>query len=488
MKTILKQAIFTGLLLLSANLFSSVSAFFGYSTFNTPENKPYVETYFSVIGKSIKYQKLPSGKYIGTVNISVAFTQGDQIKAFKKVSVSSPEIDDTLKAVNFLHLERFPVDNGKYNLEIEVGDPLVPGKVFKHKEEVEVLYPESEMMISSIQLLEGFNKTEGNTTMLSKNGYEVYPYVSTFLPKNIEFLAFYGEVYNSLSKLGKDEKFVVLYFIENYETGVKLIDYNGFSRQTASPVNVIMGRMDIKGLPTGRYNLVLEARDKNNVPVGFRKIYFERSNPMARLDAKDVESVNIDNTWITAYKNVDTLTDIIRSLRPISGESEKLYADNQIRGANVKWMQQYIYAFWVNRDRLNSKAAFEAYNFEVAKVQKSFGTQIMRGYETDRGRVYLQYGPPDSREEVQNEPSAYPYEIWHYYRLKQQTNKKFIFYNPDLVTNNYVLLHSDARGEIFDSRWNIKLHSRNNASHDLDQEKVDSKFGNRADDLFRNPR
>ncbi len=46
-------------------------------------------------------------------------------------------------------------------------------------------------------------------------------------------------------------------------------------------------------------------------------------------------------------------------------------------------------------------------------------------------------------------PNSYPYEIWEYYHLADgEVDKKFVFYDRELVGNNYELLHSDARGEI----------------------------------------
>jgi len=152
-------------------------------------------------------------------------------------------------------------------------------------------------------------------------------------------------------------------------------------------------------------------------------------------------------------------------------------------------MQQYLYSFWVNRNKENPEAEWNKYNTDVKKVNKLFSTQTMRGYETDRGRVYLQYGAPDQRTVVESEPNSYPYEIWQYYKLKDQSNRKFLFYNQDLVTNNYTLLHSDAKGEVYDAAWSMKLHKRTIQSNNMDVTKpgIDT-FGNQSDDLFKNPR
>ncbi|MDY0016185.1 MAG: hypothetical protein RBS13_08250, partial [Bacteroidales bacterium] len=54
----------------------------------------------------------------------------------------------------------------------------------------------------------------------------------------------------------------------------------------------------------------------------------------------------------------------------------------------------------------------------------------------------------------------YPYEIWYYYSTYNQYNINFIFYNRDLVTNFYQLIHSTAKDEIYDPRWKLKLKAK----------------------------
>ncbi len=111
----------------------------------------------------------------------------------------------------------------------------------------------------------------------------------------------------------------------------------------------------------------------------------------------------------------------------------------------------------------------------------------------------MQYGSPNLRNAVASEPSAYPYEIWQYDVLvdkkqvtadnyNRQTNRRFVFYNPDLVSNKYRLLHSDANGELFNSRWQMDLHKRDTFSNDPDTEKGSENFGGNVDENFRNPR
>ena len=127
--------------------------------------------------------------------------------------------------------------------------------------------------------------------------------------------------------------------------------------------------------------------------------------------------------------------------------------------------------------------------FRVLVVDNAYKTQISKGYETDRGRVYLKYGPPNIISESYNEPSSYPYEIWHYYELgNNQRNKKFVFYSTDMLTNSFKLLHSDAIGEIQNYKWQIFLNSRWYDPFSVDINAPPNIYGGEADDYYRNPR
>jgi GWxTD domain-containing protein len=158
-------------------------------------------------------------------------------------------------------------------------------------------------------------------------------------------------------------------------------------------------------------------------------------------------------------------------------------------------MKKYFYDFWVKRNADNPKDAWLAYREEVIKVDKKWGNVFRKGYDTDRGRIFLQYGPPDIMVEGVNDPSAKPYEIWEYYKIKDKTNKvpdqtekKFLFYEPNEGNNEFVLLHSDVKGEISEPKWELYLYQRSYQSNDIDETNAPNYVGSRALDLFNNPR
>jgi GWxTD domain-containing protein len=479
---------------------SKITAYLTYASFNVPAKTPYIETYLSIIGNSVNFVKNASGKFQGAVEISITFLQNGDIKNAQKYTLNSPETMDTSIAYpNFIDQQRFTLANGVYTMEVSILDKnSIVEKPFVTQVPITINYNESTILVSDFQLLESYSKSV-NPTILTKSGYDLLPYVSTFYPNNIQKLKFYSEIYNSKKILGTDQKMIFSYFIESYEKRIKLNDYSAFSKQTANDVNILLTEFDISKLPTGNYNLVLEVRDKENKIQAEKKLFFQRQNTNGKFSYEDLKSVDVKNTFVTSYTNMDTLVDYIRCLRPISNFSEVKYAENQLKERKLEIMQQFFYNFWKSRNETEPQLAWLEYYKEVMKVNKEFDTYGLKGYDTDRGRVYLQYGPPDQRSKVEAEPSAYPYEIWEYYRLidkslvttyseNKQSNKKFVFYNPDLVTNKFTLIHSTAQGEVYNTRWEILLHKRDSQSHDMDAEKVQQHFGGNADDNFRNPR
>ena len=479
---------------------ANVVAYMTSSAFNVPGKAPFYETYLSVIGNSVKFVKNSNGKYQGTVDISISFSQKGELKNAQKYSLNSPELDDTLKGFpNFLDQQRYTLPNGMYDVEISIADKNAPSeKPLVTKIPVTVNFPPEIISLSGIQLLESYTKST-TPGVLTKSGFDLLPYVSTYYPENISKLKFYTEIYNSKKIAGEGQKILLSYFLENFETKVKLSEFSAFSKQAANEVNILLAEFNIESLPTGNYNLVVEVRDKDNMLQGEQKIFIQRKNKALQLSEADLKSLDVSKTFAGNYKNVDTLMGYLRSLRPIASFSEVDFLENQLRERNLPLMQQFFFVFWKTRYPDNAEISWLEYSKEVAKTNREFGTYGMKGYDTDRGRVYLQYGPPDQRNMSEHEPSAYPYEIWEYYTLtdkkqvftnpnNRQSNKKFVFYNPDLVSNKYRLIHSNAKGEINNTNWNMLLHKRDTQSNDLDREKSSDHFGGQSNDTFRNPR
>ena len=170
---------------------------------------------------------------------------------------------------------------------------------------------------------------------------------------------------------------------------------------------------------------------------------------------------------------------------------ERSYCSNLVKGEDVKTMQQFLFNFWSKRSPMNPKQGFEDYLAAVRRVNMSFGTTAFPGYRSDRGYVFLKYGQPDKIMEVPDEPAARPYEIWHYYQVANQRDKKFVFMAPDRSTNDYQLIHSNMVGEINNPRWPMEIYQfvyGQGYDQGVDQTEYERGWGSHAVELYNNPR
>ena len=476
-------------LALSSNLQAqNLQALLSYKTYYSPENGPYLETYLSVNARSVVFEKNKAGKLQGAIEVSFVYSDASGIKHSDKYNLLSPEVSDTSQIqFSFLDQQRVQLPNGTYKMELTITDKNVPEKPYRISQNFKLEYYNNILAVSDIQLIDSYTKTV-EPSIISKSGFDLVPFVDNFYPQSMNSIRFYAEIYNTDRVLG-ESSYLINYYIESAESKRVIENLKGFSRQNAGKVNVVLAEIPITDLPSGNYNLVIEARNRENELLAQNTAFFQRSNAARISESDDYRQRDITNTFASYITSTDSLTDYINSMYPISGQLEMMFLNNQLKLADLKLMQQFFYDFWVKRNPINPEKAWQDYRAEVIKVNQEFGNQVRKGYATERGRVYLKYGPPNTISRSYNEPSAYPYEVWHYYKLDNQSNRKFVFYNPDLITNDFVLLHSDAQGEPYNNQWQMMLYKRDSPSRSFDQEQrnVDS-FGNKAGDNFANPR
>jgi GWxTD domain-containing protein len=306
--------------------------------------------------------------------------------------------------------------------------------------------------------------------------------LTNYYPSELSKIPVYFEVYNS-NQLG-DSIFILRQTLKNVETETELIDYEYYSKHLNSPVVPIIRGVDIANLPTGKYELTYTILDRSKIEH-FSQIYtFERTN-MLDLNL-NVENLVLDPAFQNSITD-DSLDYFLESLIPIAKQSEILNIISSLKTKNKEVARKHIQGFWVKTSPTNPYEAWISYKQQVLFVQKLYSNNFQDGYETDRGRVYLKYGAPTNVVQKETSPSEYPYEIWQYNKIERFSNKRFIFYNPDLVNNTYRLLHSDMLGEVKNQGWQGALSKRNTVNGSVDNPNMYNQdhFGGNSNDLFR---
>jgi GWxTD domain-containing protein len=483
---ILASLLFYGFIPLQAK---NLQADLNYTIFDIPGQGPFIETYLSVAGETVIYKKNDKGLFQGNIEVTFIFRQQSDIKEYDKYQLFSPEVTDT-STINFSFIDqqRYFIPAGDYEMEIIISDLNAGKKPFNAIQPVSIQFDDAKINFSGIQLVESFSPSN-QQNILTKGGFDLIPLVYNYYPESINKLTYYTEIYNTEKIMGAGEKFLVVCMIKSFETGNALKDFVSYKKFDTRLIVPVLNEYDITNLPSGNYRMIIEARNKQNEMIAFNEIFFQRSNPNIQYSIEDLASIDVNSTFSSRIGSNDTIQEFINCLDPIATQLEKTFIYKQSKTADLKTKQQFFYNFWASRDPLNPENAWREYYNQVLIVNNAYKTQINKGYETDRGRVYLQYGPPNIISESYNEPSSYPYEIWHYYELgDNQRNKKFVFYTHDMITNNFKLLHSDAIGEVSNYKWQIFLNSRWYDPYNIDAENAPEIYGGEADDYYRNPR
>lgn len=118
---------------------------------------------------------------------------------------------------------------------------------------------------------------------------------------------------------------------------------------------------------------------------------------------------------------VPDLPTAIRQLRYIAKSS----TIKRIQNAPPKEQEQMFKDFWTQRDPspdTEENELLQEYYYRIDRANTLFGS-FRDGWETDRGEVFIRFGPPDEVERHPYEFDTRPYEIWYYY----DTQRRFIF-------------------------------------------------------------
>jgi GWxTD domain-containing protein len=97
--------------------------------------------------------------------------------------------------------------------------------------------------------------------------------------------------------------------------------------------------------------------------------------------------------------------------------------------------QQFIMQFWLRRDPTpgtEQNEMKEEHYRRIAFANDRF-TAGIPGWQTDRGMIYIKYGPPDEIDSHDPTPSTYPYETWRYRFIEGMSTPEFEFVDPTMT-------------------------------------------------------
>ncbi len=448
------------LLFISSSVFSQnkIMFEFDYARFNIDSTNKYLEIYYSIGQQNLKEQVINNKSYVGAyLTIKISDSVNKKIIVDKKYTSKTLVVpSDTLSIKKkLLGVLGYTLPIGEYQLNITATAMADSTNNFEYTEKIIIKKNNpNKYAISDIQLATRIiSNSQNKESIFYKNTMEVFPNPEILYTEKMPILFFYSELYNLTPKSNKKR---ILTLVQQLSTiDDKTLDAKYKTVSTINNSIVEAGVINLKDYPTGKYILSLSLfEDSSEVGVSSSKRFF-LFNPKKKGNLNQFSDNKLafisSEFGIMSEEECDEL--FLKSQAIMIKSDTDTY--NSLK--NVDGKREFLFKFWGERDQepaTNVNEFKDEYLKRVQYVEHRFKTFVSRGINTDRGRVYLQYGEPDEIDNFPNEHNMKPYEMWLYHNI--EGGVLFVFGDVSGY-GNYELLHSTKRGELRDDYWRRRI-------------------------------
>ena len=401
--------------------------FAGFLDLNNPE-KTYQEIYLSFPNFQLAYME-KGMKFIAAYRFSIDITDSTDVQIEHKEWEQVNQIDslDQAEGLTSLEIAAFLLTPGLYSVKIEVKDLNSGATGFADKLMPVSKFQPDGMQLSEIEFARSIVKS-GSRNKFVKNNIEVLPYPSRVFGIESPFLMFYAEIYN----LDHGDSLLKEYSI--IDNNSKTIESSTKTIQVQSSTSVWVEKINTLNIISGKYLLRLKVTNKSTHTAAEREAGLWIDNPYK------VVSLN--------QYNDDNLKEFRSQIAYLVDQNELKFFDE----LNIPAKIQYINDFWNKK-----KPEFRAEHLKRYFIaQERFGSPTIPGWKSDRGRIYIMFGPPDQADREPASVNTRAFEVWFYESLENQGRVEFVFCDFGIL-GNYQLIHSNLKSgeqvEIYNPEW-----------------------------------
>ncbi len=367
---------------------------------------------FSVELQLATSENQPPAQIIERKKIPVADTPGEGAGAFmdlKRFMVAADSvtltltISDSASTKSGIIEHRFPVR--QFNEELSLSDPFFSAHVYKAEEE----------------------------SNFEKHGLVLIPNPSRFffVGDSASKAYVYYEINNLAYLNDRKSSYSVRYSIEDLSGKVRFSDGKENIVKTG-PNSARIETIPLADLASGQYRLSLQVDDLYSGEWTAVRKYFSIVSQIA----SNTQSLPISPEDIARYRD---------QIKYIATHEEKELF-NQLSPEGV---QEFLIQFWKRRDPDPSTSENE-FMLEHFKRLAYCENNFRGGINSDMGRVYLQYGPPnDIIRDTFTLKYTRPVESWVY---AMEGTVEFFFVDR-LEDGNFLLVHSTHVDEFHNENW-----------------------------------
>ena len=309
--------------------------------------------------------------------------------------------------------------------------------------------------LSSIELARRIARApEGSESPFVKSGRLVQPYPDAFYGGDLARVTYYTEVYGVPTDV---PSYTVLAFLSNSTRPTPIDGTVTRTERPVQPVDVIVGAIDVSALPTGEYVLHLAVLNAANEGIAERTKRLFVINPDVAQPAQAIAEAQDDELLYAAMGEEELALNVAHA-RVIATSRER---SELIALRTDEDRRAYLVRFWRNRNNLAGATGDARRTFydRLTRVNDRFRYGGSPGYRTDRGRVYLTYGPPSGVDRQAFNSDSAPFEVWTYENIPGEGVSEFVFVDRT-NSGEMSLVHSTVTGEVSLPRWQSEITNR----------------------------
>ncbi|MBN1466194.1 GWxTD domain-containing protein [candidate division KSB1 bacterium] len=432
-----------------------------WNRFQAADTLIYLEYTAAIARTVLTYQKQENGSYAAEILVESHISSNDSVLYAKNWrardiidSMDSESMSLVIPIINY-----FMVPPGDYFLELKVTDQFGDNRAQSIKFQVTTTAFAGGLSISDTQLATSIQRDDAENAF-NKNGYKVMPNPSSVFGIGLPILYTYNEIYNLVDGTSEEgQKYTVSYHILDND-GNEVKKFPDRVRNKPGRSSVAVNNLNVVTLVSGTYTLQVSVTDheNNQTATTARKFFVYRQDDFAEGGAAfqkvaDDRSEGSGSPGLDASR-YDSMTeeelDLEFDQAKYVAEREEVRTWGRL---NLDGKREYIKEFWAKRDETSGTPENEFktdYLNRVQLVNQMFRGTFTEGWKSDRGRVMLVYGKPDEIERFPSSSDTKEYHYWHYYAI--QGGVQFIFVDKRGM-NDLELVHSTARGELYDTDW-----------------------------------
>ena len=439
-----------------------------YATFKYDDAESIVEVYLAFGAASLGYAPQDSG-FVALVPTELSLWRATDAAlegtpegaVWEYATTLEFTAVDTLsisEGQNYVRQMRITVPSGEYELRVAA--------VASSGQHVEVrrdlIVPDyatsNSCAISDITLATRIMRSTDRSDPFFKNGLMIQPNARHLYGQGMSRLWYYAEAYNTNCAASDNGSYTLLAFVSEANVPMPISELQKRSPRQARPVDVLVGSFQLDSLPSGSYFLVLALLNEANEAEVEQNRKFFVYNPSVQVDQLEATGPEAFETSEYATMPEEELERGLEHTQIVANESE-LQRLGRIQDLDER--RRFLWDFWRIRDPEPNSPANE-YREQFYRLlgyaNERYSTRTEEGWRSDRGRVLIKYGQPESIEPRLYEPDFRPHEIWSYNNIAGEGQASFIF--ADLNGFGlFELIHSTVSGERKMAGWETELKS-----------------------------